>query len=284
MYQRIIDYVNDVFKDVKDNSVSGFTKKGFIRSLTKKYEENLAKGFSEDEAFNLAVSQCPEIFNVAKDMGKYMGRNRQSEEFHYSKDGKEFYHSKDDDDDDEVYKYKSASEEFGDKLKEKRFLANFSSIFWPLVVCAYFLYSFLVPDAWAYSWTIFVIGAVIQCFVKICFAKTSAARLAAISSVLWLTVVIAYLCISIVTKLWAYTWLMFVGAAAIQCLIAAVTGKGLSEKQAAIGGFVWLLIVLAYVLVSLLTGRWDITWIIFIFGIALHSVVRIIVDKIYLGK
>lgn len=273
MYQRIIDYVNDVFKNVKDNSVSGFTKKGFIRSLTKKYEENLAKGLSDDEAFNLAVSQCPEIFNVAKDMEKYMGRKRHSEEFRYSKDQ-----------DDAVYTHKSASEEFGDKLKEKKFLVNFSSIFWPLVVCAYFLYSFLVPNAWAYSWTIFVIGAIIQCFVKICFAKTSAARLAAVSSVLWLTVVIAYLCISIVTKLWAYTWLMFVGAAAIQCLIAAVTGKGLSEKQAAIGGFTWLLIVLAYVLVSIFTARWDITWIIFIFGIALHSVVRIIVDKIYLGK
>lgn len=273
MYQRIIDYVNDVFKNVKDNSVSGFTKKGFIRSLTKKYEENLAKGLSDDEAFNLAVSQCPEIFNVAKDMEKYMGRKRHSEEFRYSKDQ-----------DDAVYTHKSASEEFGDKLKEKKFLVNFSSIFWPLVVCAYFLYSFLVPNAWAYSWTIFVIGAIIQCFVKICFAKTSAARLAAVSSVLWLTVVIAYLCISIVTKLWAYTWLMFVGAAAIQCLIAAVTGKGLSEKQAAIGGFTWLLIVLAYVLVSIFTTRWDITWIIFIFGIALHSVVRIIVDKIYLGK
>lgn len=283
MYQKIIDYVNDVFKNVKDNSVSGFTKKGFIRSLTKKYEENLTKGLSEDEAFNLSISQCPEIFNVAKDMEKYMGRKRQAEEFHYSKDEKEFRYSKDDEGD-AVYEHKNASDEFGDKLKEKKFLANFSSIFWPLIVCAYFLYSFLVADAWAYSWTIFVIGAIIQCFVKICFAKTNAARLAAVSSVLWLTVVIAYLCISIVTKLWAYTWLMFVGAAAIQCLIAAVTSKGLTEKQAAIGGVVWLLIVLAYVLVSLLTRRWDITWIIFIFGIALHSVVRIIVEKIYLGK
>lgn len=280
MYQKIIDYVNDVFKNVKDNAVSGFTKKGFIRSLTKKYEENLSKGLSEEDAFNLAVSQSPEIFNVAKDMEKYMGKKYQAEEFHYSSDS---------DDDiegtrDAVYEEKSFSDGFENKMREKTIMRNFTSIFWPLVVCAYFLFSFLVPNAWGYSWTVFAIGAAIQCFVKICFAKTTASRLAAVSSVLWLTVVIAYLCVSIVTGLWHYTWLMFIGAAAIQCLFATITAKSLGEKQSAIGGCVWLLIVFAYILVSLLTGRWDITWIIFIFGIALHSVVRIIVDKIYLNK
>lgn len=268
MYQKITNYVESIFSDVKDNSVTGFTKKGFISSITKKYEQNLAKGMTKEEAYDLAISQTPEILNVAKDMKKYMGKNDRPKndddcEFHYS-----------------ASPNSSENTNACNKPKEKNnFDSVFSSIFWPIVVGVYFLISFLTPNVWAYSWTIFVGAAVVHCFVRIFFEKVS--KKTAISSALWLLSLITYLVLSILTKTWQYTWIIFVVAAFLQCVLSTVTAKSYGERQAAAGGSVWLFVTSTYFILSFLTERWDVTWTVFIFGIAIHAVVKLIVDKNY---
>lgn len=268
MYQKITNYVENVFSDVKDNSVTGFTKKGFISSITKKYEQNLAKGMTKEEAYDLAISQTPEILNVAKDMKKYMGKsdhpkNNDDCEFHYS-----------------ASPNPNENTNACDKPKDKnKFDSVFSSIFWPIVVGVYFLVSFLTPNVWSYSWTIFVGAAVVHCFVRIFFEKVS--KKAAISSALWLLSLITYLVLSILTKAWQYTWVIFVVAAFLQCTLNVFTAKSYVERQAAAGGSVWLFVTSVYFVLSFLTARWDVTWVVFIFGIAIHAVVKLIVDKNY---
>lgn len=266
MYQKITDYVEAVFSDVKENSVTGFTKKGFIASITKKYEKNLEKGMSKEDAYDLAISQTPEIHDVARDMQKFMGRSstfkKGDEEYHnFSPEHKNNDH-------------KEGRDKNDDKNAD---LGNFSAIFWPLVVCTYFLVSFLVPGTWAFSWTIFVGAAIIHCFVQLFFGKADKKK--AITSTLWLITTIIYLVSSILSGAWLYTWLIFVFAALLQCFVNVFTANTYVGKQAAAGGCVWLSITISYFLLSFITHRWDITWIIFIFGIAVHAIVKIIVEK-----
>ncbi len=282
MYQKIAEYVNDVFKELPDNSVVGFTKKGFVASMTKKYEENLRKGFSEEDAFNNAIAQFPEITNVANDMKTYMGKRKsfytetfKSDDFHYSRSNENVYKNND---------TANHCNDFACDKKTKRAVNNFASVFWPLVLCAYFLLSFAVKGAWAYSWTIFIVAAAVQCVVKLCVFKTRAARLGAISGILWLVITSIYVTVSFATHLWQYTWIIFVFASAIQCFISAFFSKTLAGKQSAVGGIIWTLTVAIYLVVSFLTSAWNLTWIMFIFAVAVSSVARIIVEKIYLNK
>ena len=288
MYQKIIDFVNEVFKDAPLNSVVGFTKKGFISSISKKYESYLQKGYSEEDAFNLAVAESQEIYGVANDMAKFMGRkcnteapcepkneNRGDETFTYSSDGGE-------------RKYETAKkpdkEGFCETPDTNRKMGYFTSIFWPLIIAGYFLYSFFVPSSWNYSWIIFVIGGALTCIVRFFVYKSKAAKKHALIGLLWLLVVAIYLSVSIFTERWQYTWLIFPVAAAVQCAINLFTAKTLCGMQGAISGVVWLLVVSSYFAVSFLTGLWHVTWVIFIIGIALQTVAKLIVDKAFERK
>lgn len=289
MYQKIIDFVNEVFRDAPENSIVGFTKKGFISSITKKYDSFLEKGYSEEDAFNLAVSQTPEIYNVAKDMKKFMGKKEENSEAKKSdaKDG------------DEIFTYRSGNaqteersrtekddkpEDYYESADVKRKIGYFTSVFWPLLLTAYFLYSFLVPGAWSYSWVIFIIGVAVTCLVKFFTYKSNHAKKHAISGVLWLLAVTAYLIVSFLTSLWYITWIIFPVTAAIQCIINLCTAKTRAGKTAAVSFAVWLFVLTAYFLVSFLTGAWYLTWVIFIAGAALQTIAKIITDKLYDDK
>lgn len=111
-------------------------------------------------------------------------------------------------------------------------------------------------------------------------------RIAA-TSVMWLLTVVVYLLISFITELWDYTWLIFLGAAALG------NALGLAEKMyqlktyylddkaykklykkinAEVSSLMWLLVVITYFIVSFFTGLWDITWIIFLVASAAQIV------------
>lgn len=278
MYQKITEYVNSVFNGTPDNTIVGFTKKGFISSITKKYESYLSKGLSPEEAYNLAISQTPEIHNVAKDMKKFMGKSNCENE--HGVNDKKDYDEDDDEDDDEFHYSKDCSVEDYEKARiAHRKMKNFSSIFWPLVLTAYLLFSFLVDGAWAYSWSIFIIATAIYCIVRFSIAKTPMAKKDALCASLWLIVVVAYLGISFGLGWWKYSWIIFPAAAAIQCLISVFTAKTPGTKKGALGGFIWLSIVAVYLFLSFFTGRWEITWVIFIAGVAVHSIAMLLFDK-----
>lgn len=279
MYQKITEYVNSVFNGAPDNTIVGFTKKGFISSITKKYESNLSKGLSPEEAYNLAISQTPEIHNVAKDMKKFMGKSN-CEDAHGVNDKKD-YDDDDKEDEEEFHYSKNESTEDYEKARiAHRKMKNFSSIFWPLVVTAYLLYSLLIGgSAWTYSWVIFVFAAGIHCIVRFFFAKTPHAKKEAICASLWLVVVVVYLGISFGLGWWKHSWIIFPAAAAIQCLISVFTAKTPGTKKGALGGFIWLSIVAAYFFLSFFTGRWEVTWVIFIAGVAVHSIAMLLFDK-----
>lgn len=304
MYQKIINYVEEVFKNNKDNSVVGFTKKGFINSITKKYENNLAKGLSEEDAYNLAISQTPEIHSVAKDMEKVMGRRDPEADNGYTENSGYTEHNaytessgytqssgytenngcaKANNTCNDEFHYSNnttPSEDFEKSLSNQKKIKTFFSIFWPLVIAACFLVGILFGGrVWRYTWLIIIAACVVQAMVTFFFAKTPNDKKGALSGSLWLLIVAVYLACSFSSGLWRYTWILFLIGAALQCLIDFFTAKTRQGKRAAVGGSIWLILVVLYFSLSYLTGRWDVTWIIFILGIAVHSIAMLIFDK-----
>ncbi len=279
MYQKIADYVNSVFKGAPDNTIVGYTKKGFISSITKKYESNISKGLSPEEAFNLAISQTPEIHNVAHDMKRFMKKPHCDDHANVT-DTEDYDDDADDDDEFHYSKTDCSAEELEKTRIARRKLKNFSSIFWPLVITAYLLYSLLLGgNVWTYSWVIFVIAVGIQCVVRFFLAKTPESKRTAICATLWLLVAIIYLGISFGFGWWKYSWIIFLVAAALQCLVNVFTAKSRGSKKGAVGGVICLSIVATYFLLSFFTGRWDVTWVIFIAGVAVHSIAMLVFDK-----
>lgn len=96
---------------------------------------------------------------------------------------------------------------------------------------------------------------------------------AAFSSCLWPCVLCFYLLFSfLVPGAWAYSWILFPAAAAVDNLVAFLLIKSNPKKKGEAGrGALWLGILSFYFILSYTTHRWDITWIIFLIGVALSQ-------------
>lgn len=101
------------------------------------------------------------------------------------------------------------------------------------------------------------------------------------SSILWPLVVCVYLLYSFfVNGAWAYSWIIFIAAAAIDCFYSAIAIKSNDRKRnSAVSGAVWTGITAVYFIVSFATLRWDISWMVFIVGIPFSNLIRAIVNK-----
>ena len=95
-------------------------------------------------------------------------------------------------------------------------------------------------------------------------------------SVLWLLTIAAYLTVSLIFGHWEVTWLMFLSAAAGSIIIDIVfnmnRGHSLLDEWDNMVGVLWIVIVAVYFLVSFFTGKWAITWLIFIGGVILSVI------------
>jgi hypothetical protein len=92
----------------------------------------------------------------------------------------------------------------------------------------------------------------------------------AASSSLWLIVVIAYLLVSFLTWRWDITWIIFLVGVVLQQIIIAMFAKKFS-----IQGLIWTSTVIIYFVISFLFSIWHISWIIFLVAAALTQVLRL---------
>ena len=195
METRIRTYIDGVFRDVPVTERSESIKSEILQNLLDRYRDLLADGRSEEEAYAMAISSGGDLSGIAADLkGEGVG---------YS------------------YAYEKQFDRYYEKeyRKEKKKCAIFNGWFWPLVVCVYLCYSFLVSGAWSYS------------------------------------------------------WILFIAASAVSNLYAYLTIKSnRKERRAAAGGAIWTGIVTVYFVLSFLTRRWDVTWLVFILGVALSRI------------
>lgn len=99
----------------------------------------------------------------------------------------------------------------------------------------------------------------------------------AINAALWCIMVAAYFIVSFFTMKWYITWVMFLIAAAATSLISLIfCGNDKKKIVGAIQGAFWCLVVAAYFMISFRTFAWHITWIIFLIGGAVSSLIDLI--------
>lgn len=99
-----------------------------------------------------------------------------------------------------------------------------------------------------------------------------------ISTCMWLLTVILYFLVSFIYGHWHITWLIFLwgsmGEIVLDMVVNYNKGKPLRKVlKSGLSGIMWLLTVILFFLISFATGRWGITWIIFICGTLLQTVI-----------
>lgn len=99
----------------------------------------------------------------------------------------------------------------------------------------------------------------------------------------WLLTLIFYFWFSFTFGKWHLTWLIFLSSSIGSILIGMLFdyNKGVPKKKVfkKLHGVLWLAVVIVYFLVSFTFGKWHLTWLIFIMGAVIESIVGL-VEKI----
>jgi len=95
--------------------------------------------------------------------------------------------------------------------------------------------------------------------------------LSAISSSLWSMLTMIYLCVGFFADLWHPGWLIFLFGAVLQVLIKMLFSKS-KNLRAQISGLIWTLTTFIYLVLSFLTDRWELTWLIFLLALCAQQI------------
>ena len=114
--------------------------------------------------------------------------------------------------------------------------------------------------------------------------KSLKSILGKVSSIMWLSVVILFFYISFTRGMWHITWLIFLWGSICQTVLDMVLsynkGKPLKKVlKRGLSSIIWNITVIVYFLVSFASGRWAITWIIFLISALLQKAVGLIIGK-----
>lgn len=95
----------------------------------------------------------------------------------------------------------------------------------------------------------------------------------AASSLLWTTALIAYFLISFLTQAWHVTWVVFLICAVVQQVLLAILN---GSKPALTNGVIWTSAVIVYFAMSFTLNNWGISWLVFIFAVFAQQGVHLV--------
>lgn len=261
MNDKIKAHVNALFANAAKGSYVNEVKEELLANLNDKYNDMIQSGKSEDEAFVLVISGIGDIGNLLNDLGQsteYKPIERQKNQIKrsifisigvalyilslipliwladispytglsimiiicavatgfivYGNNISRGRYSKMDNSFVEEYKEKVVTNNDRNRLK-----GAITSSMWMFIVVIYFAFSFLTR-LWSISWIIFLIGACAQQFIEYSFARPEK-RKNIWHGILWTGTVIVYFIISFAASAWAWSWMIFLLAAAVQQVI-----------------------------------------------------------------
>lgn len=100
-----------------------------------------------------------------------------------------------------------------------------------------------------------------------------------VGSMVWTIGLVLYFIISFATGAWHMTWLIFPICSAVQRLAVAIMSQGEpSSVWKAVKSCIWLVGLIVYLVISISTMAWYITWLIFPITGAVQGLVRAIID------
>lgn len=192
MEDKIRQYIESVFREVPESTRANNIKGEILQNLLDKFHDLKAEGKSDDEAYAVAISSGGDLSGIVADLkGENVKYN-----YNYEKQFDKLYEKQ----------YR----------REKKKCGQFDSLLWPITVCVYILFSFLVPGAWAYSWNLFIAAVATSSLFRFFTVKSNRkARRSALSSFVWTTTVVAYFALSFLSGRWDVSWIVFVLAIAV---------------------------------------------------------------------
>lgn len=106
--------------------------------------------------------------------------------------------------------------------------------------------------------------------------KKESIRLAIASYIIWpIAVCIHLLEGCFYPKSWSWGWAIYLLAAAIYSFIAFLTVKSnYKKREGALTGAIWTLAAFVYFAISFYTGKWNITWCVFVVAVPLTAAVK----------
>lgn len=209
MENRIKNYVESVFRDVPNTERASNIKSEILSNLLDKYNDLLAQGRDENEAYAIAISSGGDLSGIVADL---KGEQLSTYNYNYEKQFDKLYEKQ--------------------YSREKKKCAIFAGWFWPLIVCVYFLYSFLVSGSWSYSWLIFLIGASVEDFVAYAVKKSNyRARMSALRGGIWTAIVVVYFVLSFCTRKWSVTWIVFLLGVGVQNIVNAMFTRDKDDES-----------------------------------------------------
>jgi len=212
--RRIENYVWALFADTQGKRDISYTKEELLATLNKRYDDLIAAGKSEDEAFALVVSGIEDIDSLLIDVAGpegdiplEAGEKKSRRRGFLNKEYRKTY---------DTFVENQKAILSSDK-KRRKLRGALSSSLWMLIVMLYFALSFFT-GSWHLTWLIFIFGACLQQIIGMMFSKPGK-RKRFKHGILWTTSVIVYFLFSFTTNRWAWSWLIFPATAAIQQIL-----------------------------------------------------------------
>lgn len=100
------------------------------------------------------------------------------------------------------------------------------------------------------------------------------------NSLLWPVVTCVYLLFSMLVHSWFYSWIIFLIACVISSAFKFYTVKSNSKvRRNALNSMVWMSATSLYFILSFITARWDMTWILFVLAVPMNKIAALLVFK-----
>lgn len=230
MKQQLQAYIQSLFRGAALTIQNAELKEEIMQNTLEHFDDLLAEGKSEQEAYDLAVSgigdvsqliereqTLDDLMHAAPPAPQAPGVCEMLDEDHApeaeKREPKRTQEAPAADDAPKMY-----------GVVSKAASASMISALWMLVTVAYFLLSFRT-GAWHVTWIIFIVGASINCMISAWLAaqkKGFWASRGGVQGAMWTLMTAAYFLISFMTGAWHVTWLVFLIAVAFGAIINAV--------------------------------------------------------------
>ena len=258
MNNRITAHVDALFTGNTKSANFSDIKEELLSNLFDKYDDLIAQGKSEDEAYALVISGIGDIGSMLDELGETpeyrpvdIAKNQEKRGIFisiaialyiislvpviivgddvglvammslcaiataliiYGNNIGKIGYIKSNDSFVEIYKEKIAVN--SDKIRLRNALA---SSMWSMIVVLYLASSFIFGN-WAWSWIIFLIGACFQQVITYKFAPAEK-RQNLWHGIFWTLTVVLYFVLSFALDSWAWSWIIFLIAVAVQQII-----------------------------------------------------------------
>ena len=244
MIEKLKSFIDALFANAPKTQEALEAKEELLTNVTDKYNDCIAQGKSEETAFNLAVASIGDISEVLISLAAS-----------------------------DKCSYKSS---VTDEQKSHKSLLKSSLLL--ITVIMYLCISF-TTEAWNMTWLLFLLSIGASNVIELVYTENPKRAHGLVSVAWWCCVTAVYISVSLVTRMFWITWLIFIFALGIQSLIELMF-TSFSKKQFKIVMLaLWAVCTLIFTVVGLKTGNWRNIWIYYLVSMVIINIASIVLTS-----